>query len=180
MNRDMATYDAQLETCLQSLEKGDFKQCLELTTELQKKYPESAEAFHVEAMAHQFQFNWNESIKALDRAIENAPYDASLYNLRAFAKMNLDELSDAENDLTEAIELEDLEVAHRNRVLLYILREKYDDAAQYLYNRLVTNPDDVENWLMMGDLLKRAGFDEKAATYFDEARRRAPDHPAFA
>jgi tetratricopeptide (TPR) repeat protein len=158
----MATYDAQLENCLQTLEKGDYDHCLQLAEELQANYPDAAEAFHVEAMAHQFRFNWKESIQALDRAIDNAPYDAALYNL------------------TEAIELEDLEAAHRNRVLLYILQEKFDEAAQYLYDRLVANPDEVDNWIMMGDLMKRVGLEEKAETYFEEARRRDPNHPVFA
>jgi len=176
----MATYDAQLENCLQTLEKGDYDHCLQLAEELQANYPDAAEAFHVEAMAHQFRFNWKESIQALDRAIDNAPYDAALYNLRAFAKMNLSELGAADQDLTEAIELEDLEAAHRNRVLLYILQEKFDEAAQYLYDRLVANPDEVDNWIMMGDLMKRVGLEEKAETYFEEARRRDPNHPVFA
>ena len=176
----MASYDEQLETCLQTLEKGEYDQCLQLAGDLQTKYPDATEAFHVEAMAHQYQFNWKESIKALDRAIENAPYDAALYNLRAFAQMNLDDLAAAESDLNEAIELEDLEAAHRNRVLLHILQGNYDEAADYLYNRLTANPDDVENWIMMGDLMKRAGFEDKAESYFEEARRRSPNHPALA
>ena len=176
----MATYDAQLETCLQTLEKGDYDHCLQLAGELQTNYPDAAEAFHVEAMAHQFRFNWQESILALDRAIDNAPYDAALYNLRAFAKMNLNDLDAAEQDLIEAIELEDLEAAHRNRVLLYIIQEKFDEAAQYLYDRLTKNPDEVDNWIMMGDLMKRVGLDEKGEAYLEEARRRNPNHPAFA
>lgn len=176
----MASYDAQLETCLQSLESGEFEQCLQLAEELQSKYPDAAEAFHVSAMAHQYQFNWKESIGALDRAIQNAPYDAALYNLRAFAQMNLNELDKAAEDLNEAIELEDLEAAHRNRVLLYILQDEFEKAAEYLYNRLTTNPEDVENWIMMSDLMKRAGLDDKAATYLGEARRRNPGHPALA
>ena len=176
----MASYDAQLETCLHTLEEGDYTQCLQLADELQTQYPDAAEAFHVEAMAHQYQFNWKESIQALDRAIENAPYDAALYNLRAFARMNLNDLEAAGEDLKEAVELEDLEAAHRNRVLLMILQEHFDEAAQYLYDRIVANPDDVENWIMMGDLMKRVGLDEKAATYMEEARRREPNHPALA
>ncbi len=176
----MPSYDVQLEACLQALEQEDFDRCLQLAARLQQENPEAADPFHISAMAYQYQYEWEKSIIALDQAIENAPYDSRLFNLRAFAKMNQGDLESAEKDLREAIELEDLEAAHRNQVLLYILREQYDEAAQYLLDRITTNPDDVENWIMMGDLMKGAGHEEKAETYFEEARKRDPDHPIFA
>ena len=170
-------YNEQIQEGIRLINAGEFQASIDLAQTIQQDQPDSADGYHLEAIGKQHLYEWEASIKALNKAIELAPYDAGLYSLRAFAKMSTEDLAGAEKDLNEAIELEDFEPAHRNLVILNILRDKSEQAIEYLLNRLHTNPDDVDNWILMGDLMKRVGMHDKAQTYYDQARKLDPENP---
>ena len=50
------------------------------------------------------------------------------------------------------------------------------DAITYLLDRIRTEPSDVENWILMGDLMKKGGHDAKARTYYEQAQKMDPDN----
>lgn len=170
-------YNEKIQEGISLINSKEYDKAIELARTIQKEDPDSADGHHLEAIANQHLFRWQESVKALNKAIELAPYDASMYSLRAFAKMSNDDVSGAEADLKEAIELEDFEPAHRNMVILMIVKNQSEDAINYLIDRLQENPKDVENWILMGDLMKRVGMEDKAGTYYDQAKKLDPNHP---
>ena len=170
-------YNDQIQEGIRLINAGEYQASIDLAATIQKDQPDSADGYHLEAIGKQHLYEWEESIKALNKAIELAPYDAGLYSLRAFAKMSTEDLVGAEKDLNEAIQLEDFEPAHRNLVILYILRDQSQKAIDYLLNRLKTNPKDVDNWILMGDLMQRVGMEDKAQTYYDQARKLDPENP---
>lgn len=169
-------FEEDLEKGIELVEKEEYEQSLEIAHKLQKMEPDSADGFHLQAIIMQHQQRFDESIKVLDKAIDNAPYDAGLYNQRGFAKMSTDKPDEARKDFEEAIELEDLEAAHRNLVLVDILQDKGNQAVEYLINRIKENPKDVENWILMGDLMSKGGQEEKAQGYYEQAQKMAPDN----
>lgn len=156
-----------------------YEEAIALAKQIQESDPDSDDGFHLQAIAEQHLYLWQDSITSLNKAISQAPYNASLYSLRAFAKMSTEDFLGAQKDLQEAIELEDFEPAHRNMVILLIVKNKSDEAIEYLIERLKKNPKDVDNWILMGDLMKRVGMDDKADTYYNEARKLEPDHPSL-
>ncbi|HET6528938.1 MAG TPA: tetratricopeptide repeat protein, partial [Balneolaceae bacterium] len=119
---------------------------------------------------------WEESIKALDKAVSKDAEKSGLYNLRGFAKLQLEDLEAAKEDFEKAIDLDDSPAAHRNIVLYRIMSDKGNEAITYLLDRIRNHPKDVENWILMGDLMQRAGQSAKAATYYEQARKMDPDN----
>jgi len=169
-------FEEELEKGIQLVEEKKYDESLEIAHKLQKMEPESAEGYHLQAIIMQHQKRLDESIKVLDKAIEKSPYDAKLYNQRGFAKMSTDKPKEARKDFEEAIELEDFEPAHRNLVLVDILEGKGNEAVPYLYERIKENPQDVENWILMGDIMSQGGQEEKARGYYEQAQKMAPDN----
>jgi cytochrome c-type biogenesis protein CcmH/NrfG len=43
-------------------------------------------------------------------------------------------------------------------------------------DRIKKNPKDVENWILMGDLMQRAGKSAKARTYYEQAKKMDPEN----
>lgn len=160
-----------LQKGIKAFEEKNFDLALELAKQIQIESPDSADGYHFEGLIQQSLSNWEDSVKSLSKAIGESPYDPNLYNFRGFAYMNMDELKKAEADFKEAIELEDFEPAHRNYVLWYILNDKIDTAIEYLTNRIKLNPENAENLMLMGDLLGRAGYEDNAQSYYEEADR---------
>ncbi len=173
-------YNDQIQEGIRLINAGEYQASIDLAATIQKNQPDTADGFHLEAIGKQHLYQWEESIKALNKAIELAPYDAGLYSLRAFAKMSTEDFVGAEKDLHEAIKLENFEPAHRNLVILYILRDQSQKAIDYLLERLKTNPKDVDNWVLMGDLMQRVGMDDKAQSYYEQARKLDPENPNIA
>jgi Flp pilus assembly protein TadD len=169
-------FEELLEKATKLIEQKEFDEALKVAKELQKEDPESADGFHVEAIAKQHQQEWEDSVYALDKAIDKSPYDAGLFNLRGFAEMSMSRYAKAEEDFNQAIELEDFEPAHRNLILLKILQDKGNEAINYLLERIKSNPKDVENWILMGDLMMRGGQEEKAKTYYAQAQKMDPEN----
>jgi tetratricopeptide (TPR) repeat protein len=159
-----------LESGLKALESSDFAGALKIAQEIISQFPTDSEGYHLEGLTYQSEQSWENSITSFTNAIGESPYDPNLYNFRGFAYMNLGEMTKAEIDFKEAIDLEDFEPAHRNYVLWLILKDRIDEAIEYLTNRIQTKQNDSENFLMMGDLLSRAGYTENAESYFKVAK----------
>lgn len=169
-------FEEQLEEGLALLREGDYDMALDVSRQLQRMEPESADGYHLEAMVMQKLNQWEKSVEALDDAIKYDPEKSGLYNLRGFASMQIEDLEEARDDFERAIDLDDSPAAHRNLVLYKIMNDQANEAVSYLLDRIRNNPKDVENWILMGDLMQRAGQEEKARTYYEQANKMDPEN----
>lgn len=158
------------------LHEQDLDHSLDVARELQKMKPDLPEGYMLEAEVMQKLNQWEPSIESLNDAIEKDDSNGRLYNLRGYAHLNLDEVEKAGNDFQKAIELDDLPSAHRNLVLYKLISGKGDKAIQYLLDRIKADPQDIENWILMGDLMKKGGHEAKARTYYEQASKMDPDN----
>lgn len=158
------------------LHEKDLDKSLDIARRLQKMRPEAPEGFILEAEIMQRLNQWDASIKLLNDAIELDPESGRLYNLRGYAYLNKDDAKNAKEDFDRAIQLDDLPSAHRNLVLYMLMDGDGQGGINYLLNRIRTDPHDVENWILMGDLMKKGGHDEKARTYYEQALKMDPDN----
>lgn len=169
-------YEEQLEEGLAVLNEGDYDHALDISHQLQSMEPETADGYHLEGMVFQQLNQWEKSIAALDKAIDREKENSGFYNLRGFANLQLENLDDSLEDLDKAIDLDDSAAAHRNKVLHMIMSDQGNEAITYLLDRIKQNPKDVENWILMGDLMQRAGQEAKARTYYEQASKMDPDN----
>lgn len=158
------------------LHEKDLDKSLDVARRLQSMKPEAPEGFTLEAEVMQKLNQWDSSIKSLNDAIELDADDGRLYNLRGYAFLNMDEPDKAKEDFDRAIKLDDLPGAHRNLVLYKLMSGNGKEAIQYLLDRIRAQPADVENWILMGDLMKKGGHEQKALTYYEQAQKMAPDN----
>lgn len=169
-------YEEQLEEGMSLLDEGDFDFALDVSRRLQKMEPDTADGYHLEAMVFQKLNQWEKSIQALDTAIKLQDQKSGYYNLRGFARLQLEELNEARDDFKKAIDLDDSPAAHRNLVLYKIMNDQGNEGMTYLLKRIQDNPEDVENWILMGDLMQRAGQNTKARSYYQQAYKMEPDN----
>lgn len=169
-------YEEQLEEGLALLHEGDYDHALDISHQLQEMEPESADGYHLEGMVFQKLNQWEKSIEALDKAVELEDQNSGYYNLRGFANLQLENLDLAIEDFEKAIDLDDSPAAHRNKVLYMIMNDDGNEAITYLLDRIKKNPKDVENWILMGDLMQRAGQSAKAKTYYEQASKMDPEN----
>lgn len=158
------------------LHERDLDRSLDLARELQKMNPGAPEGYTLEAEVMQKLNQWDASIRSLDRAIDLDPDSGRLSNLRGYARLNMDELESAREDFERAIALDNLPSAHRNLVLYKLMSGKAQEAVSYLLDRIRAEPIDVENWILMGDLMKKGGYEEKARSYYEQALKMDPDN----
>jgi tetratricopeptide (TPR) repeat protein len=170
------TYEEQLEKGMSLMEEGDYDYALDVSRRLQKMEPDTADGFHLEAMVFQKLNQWEKSVDALDAAINLNEQKSGYFNLRGFARLQLSDLDAAQKDLEKAIDLDDSPSAHRNLVLYKIMSDQGNEAMTYLLDRIRNDPKDVENWILMGDLMQRAGHKDKALTYYQQANKMDPDN----
>lgn len=173
----MSDFNDLVGKAIELVNSEKYDEAMELAKNLQELKPDNADGYHLQALCCQYRYEWENSITALNKAIECSPYDANLYNARGFAYMSLGNYDNSHSDFEEAIKLEDLEQAHRYKALWYILQDQSEEGIAYLITRLKANPGNVENWLFMGDLMSRAGFEDKALTYYQQAQKIDPNHP---
>ncbi len=169
-------FEDQLEEGLALLHEGDYDHALDIAHQLQKKEPEYSEGFHLEGLVFQKLNQWEKSIEALEKAIDLEDQNSGYYNLRGFANLQLENLEKAREDFEKSIDLDDSPAAHRNLVLYKIMSDKGNEAITYLLDRIKNNPKDVENWILMGDLMQRAGQGAKAKTYYEQASKMDPEN----
>lgn len=158
------------------LHEKDLDKSLDTARDLQKLNPDAPEGFTLEGEVMQNLNQWEASINSFNEAIEKENSNGRLYNLRGYSYLNSDNAEKAREDFEKAIELDDLPSAHRNLVLYKIMSGKAQDAISYLLDRIRAQPRDVENWILMGDLMKKGGHDEKARTYYEQALKMDPEN----
>jgi len=158
------------------LHEKDLDKSLDVARRLQNMKPDAPEGFTLEAEVMQKLNQWDSSVKSLNDAIELDLEDGRLYNLRGYSYLNMDEPEKAKEDFDRAIKLDDLPGAHRNLVLYKLMSGNGKEAIQYLLDRIKAQPSDVENWILMGDLMKKGGHEQKAKTYYEQAQKMDPDN----
>lgn len=156
------------------LHEKDLDKSLDVARSLQRLNPDAPEGFTLEGEVMQKLNQWDTSIKSFDDAIEKDSDNGRLYNLRGYSYLNLDKAKKAKDDFERAIALDNLPGAHRNLVLYKLMDGQGQQAIQYLLDRIKSDPKDVENWILMGDLMKKGGHDAKAKTYYKMALKLDP------
>jgi tetratricopeptide (TPR) repeat protein len=158
------------------LHEKDLDKSLDMARELQRINPDAPEGFTLEGEVMQKLSQWDASILSFNDAIERDDDNGRLYNLRGYSYLNSDDAEKAREDFERAIELDNLPTAHRNLVLYKIMSGKGTEAISYLLDRIKSQPRDVENWILMGDLMKKGGHDDKANTYYEQALKMDPEN----
>jgi tetratricopeptide (TPR) repeat protein len=158
------------------LHEKDLDKSLDVSRDLQRINPDAPEGFTLEGEIMQKLGQWDTSIESLNKAIEKDEDNGRLYNLRGYSYLNSDKAEEAREDFERAIALDDLPTAHRNMVLYKIMSGKGNEAISYLLDRIRSQPRDVENWILMGDLMKKGGHDDKANTYYEQALKMDPEN----
>ncbi|REL38518.1 tetratricopeptide repeat protein [Rhodohalobacter sp. SW132] len=156
------------------LHEKDLDKSLDVARSLQRLNPDAPEGFTLEGEVMQKLNQWDTSIKSFDDAIEKDSDNGRLYNLRGYSYLNVDKPDKAKKDFERAIALDNLPAAHRNLVLYKLMNGEGQQAIQYLLDRIKSDPKDVENWILMGDLMKKGGHDAKAKTYYEQALKMDP------
>jgi tetratricopeptide (TPR) repeat protein len=169
-------FEKKLKEGVEQLNEENYKKSLDIAKELQDDYPDESDSYRLEAMVMQKQNQWENSEEALDKAIECDDTKSNLFNLRGFARLNQEKLDEAEEDFNKAIDIDDSAAAHRNLVLHKIMDNQTNEGINYLLERIKEEPQDIENWILMGDLMQRAGQDEKAKSYYEQAQKMDPEN----
>lgn len=158
------------------LHEKDLDKSLDVARDLQRIDPDAPEGYTLEGEVMQKLGQWEASVTSFDDAIEKDSDNGRLYNMRGYAQLNEDNLDKAKEDFDRAIELDDLPSAHRNLVLYKLMSGDGKGAITYLLDRIRAKPKDVENWILMGDLMKKGGHDEKAKTYYEQVLKMDPNN----
>lgn len=158
------------------LHEKDLDKSLDIARELQRMNPDAPEGYTLEGEVMQKLNQWDTSIKSFNTAIENESENGRLYNLRGYSYLNSDDAENARKDFEKAIALDNLPAAHRNLVLYKLMSGNGKEAISYLLDRIRTEPADVENWILMGDLMQKGGHEDKAKTYYEQALKMDPEN----
>lgn len=169
-------FEEKLSKGFELLREKDIDYALDIARELQREQPDSHEAFYLEALVMQQLNQWDKSMEAIEKALEFEKDNAMYYNLRGNVRMQLEKLKKAEEDFDKAIELGDASAAHRNKVMLMLMTDRGQEAISYLINRIKEDPRDAENWILMGDMIKKGGQTDKARTYYEQALKIDPEN----
>jgi tetratricopeptide (TPR) repeat protein len=158
------------------LHEKDLDKSLDTARDLQRLNPDAPEGYTLEGEVMQKLSQWDSSIKSFTEAIEKDEDNGRLYNLRGYSYLNDGEEEKAREDFERAIALDNLPGAHRNIVLYKVMTGSGREAITYLLDRIRSEPRDVENWILMGDLMKKGGHDDKAKTYYEQALKMDPEN----
>lgn len=169
-------FEEKLNKGFELLREKDIDYALDVARELQKDEPEAHEPFYLEALVMQQLNQWDEAQKSIEKALELEDENAAYYNLRGNVRMQLEKLDEAEKDFKKAIEINDNAAAHRNMVMLMLMTDRGQEAIPYLITRIKQSPQDPENWILMGDMIKKGGQTDKAKTYYEQALKIDPDN----
>lgn len=169
-------FEEKLNKGFELLKDKDIDHALDLARELQREDIEAHEPYYLEALVMQQLNQLDLALDKINMAIEFDIDNAVYINLRGNIHMQKEDLEEAESDFDTAVELADLAAAHRNKVMLLLMTDRGPQAIPYLIDRIKKEPRDVENWILMGDMIKRGGQSDKARTYYEQALKLDPDH----
>lgn len=169
-------FEEKLNRGFELLREKEIDYALDIARELQKENEDSHEAYYLEALVMQQLNQWDVSLEAINKALELADENGMYLNLRGNLYMQKEELEKAESDFDKAIDLDDNSAAHRNKVMLMLMTNRGQEAIPYLINRIKQDPQDSENWILMGDMIKKGGQDDKARTYYEQALKIDPNN----
>lgn len=169
-------FEEKLSRGFELLREKDIDKSLDIARELQKEDPESHEPFYLEALIMQQLNQYDVSFEAVEKAMKIVDDNAAYFNLRGNLHLQKEDLEDAEKDFDKAIELGDSPAAHRNKVMLMLMTDRGQEAIPYLIGRIKADPQDAENWILMGDMIKKGGQVDKARTYYEQALKIDPDN----
>ncbi|RNC83777.1 MAG: tetratricopeptide repeat protein [Balneola sp.] len=169
-------FEEKLNHGFELLQDKDIDHSLDIARELQRENPDAHEAYYLEALIMQQLNQYELSLTAIEKAMELGEDNAAYHNLRGNLYLQKEELKEAESDFDKAIELTDSSSAHRNKVMVMLMTDRGQEAIPYLIGRIKTNPQDAENWILMGDMIKRGGQADKARTYYEQALTIDPDN----
>jgi tetratricopeptide (TPR) repeat protein len=172
----MSTYEELVVNGYRMLHEQDVDQALDISRDLQQLDALATEGYVLEGEVMQKLNQFDHCVRLFSKALEIDPEAARVYNLRGYALMQKELIAEAVGDFERAIELEDLPEAHRNLVLCRVLEEKGAEAIDYLIGRIRKDPRDVENWILMGDIMKRGGQTDKARSYYEQALKMDPEN----
>ena len=169
-------FEERLGEGFELLKEKDIDASLDIARELQKEDDSNPEAFYLEGLIMQQLNQWDVSISVLDKAVELNNQEARYVCTRGYSHMQKEDLETAENDFDKAIELDDTTIAHRYKVMLMLMTDRGSEAFPYLIECIRKNPQDAENWILMGDMMQKAGQGEKADTYYEQALKIDPEN----
>tara|TARA_R110002096_G_scaffold303080_11_gene498100 strand:- start:7700 stop:8242 length:543 start_codon:yes stop_codon:yes gene_type:complete len=169
-------FEEKLNHGFELLQDKDIDHALDIARELQKENDKSPEAFYLEALIMQQLNQYDLSMQNITKALALDAENAAYYNLRGSIYMQKEELENAEADFNKAVELTDSSSAHRNIVMLMLMTDRGPQAIPYLIGRIKKDPRDAENWILMGDMIKRGGQADKARTYYEQALNIDPEN----
>lgn len=169
-------FEEKLNHGFEQLREKEIDYALDTARELQRENEDAPEAYYLEALVMQQLNQWDVSLTAINKAIDLADDNAVYYNLRGSIYMQKEELEKAEKDFDKAIDLDDTSAAHRNKVMLMLMTNRGQEAIPYLINRIKQDPQDSENWILMGDMIKKGGQVDKARTYYEQALKIDPNN----
>ncbi len=169
-------FEEKLNRGFELLQDKDIDHSLDIARELQKENPEAHEAFYLEALIMQQLSQYDMSFASISKAMEIVDDNAAYFNLRGNLHLQKEKLKEAEADFDKAIEISDSPAAHRSKVMLMLMTDRGPEAIPYLIGRIKASPLDAENWILMGDMIKRGGQVDKARTYYEQALKIDPDN----
>ncbi len=169
-------FEERLGKGFELLKEKDIDESLDIARELQKEDEDNPEAFYLESLIMQQLNQWDVCIKVASKAVNLNSEESRYLCTRGYAFMQKEDFDAAEKDFDKAILLDDSAQAHRYKVMLMLMTDRGTDAFTYLIEQIKKNPNDVENWILMGDMMKRAGQDDKARTYYEQVLKMDPDN----
>ena len=169
-------FEERLGQGFELLTEKDIDGSLDIARECQKEDPLNPEAYYLEGLIMQQLNQWDVSIDVLTKAIKLNDQESRYICTRGYAYMQKEDFEDAEKDIDAAIAIDDPAQANRYKIMLMLVTERGGEAFPYLIEQIKKNPKDVENWILMGDMMKRAGQEDKARTYYEQVLKMDPDN----
>ncbi|MCG8374373.1 MAG: tetratricopeptide repeat protein [Balneolales bacterium] len=167
-------FEEKLNRGFELLQEKDIDHSLDIARELQQENPDAHEPYYLEALIMQQLNQYEMSLSSIDKAMKLDDQNGVYLNLRGNLYMQQEKLEEAEKDFDKSIELTNSPAAHRNKVMLMLMTDRGQEAIPYLIGRIKADPHDPENWILMGDMIKRGGQADKARTYYEQALKIDP------
>ncbi len=101
--------------------------------------------------------------------------ESKIYTNRSYIYLQREDYNAAERDLKKAISMNPTTIKpYVNLGIVYRTDERYEEAVDILQEGLDLYPDDFEAYYQLGSLYLFLGEEDRAATYFQKARKISP------